>query len=99
MLDHPLSQPSPLLLAAAFRSGVLPERRDPERRDNAARLRLVQRIRSEFTEMAGLRLTCAQSARLFGVPEAVAVRVFAGLVQDGTLWKGPDERYGVRAGH
>ena len=68
----------------------------PDRRNVDSRVRLVRRILAEFAEMAGLRLTTAQSARLFGISETVAVRVLAVLAREGVLWRGPDGRYGVR---
>jgi hypothetical protein len=48
--------------------------------------------------MPCMRLTDAQSARLFGLSTAVCARVLAALVREGTLWRGPDRRFAVR-GH
>jgi hypothetical protein len=42
---------------------------------------LVDRIRSEFIEMPGLRLTPAQAAKLWGVDDASCHRVIATLVR------------------
>jgi hypothetical protein len=41
---------------------------------------LVDRVRSEFIEMPGLRLTPAQAARLWGMDDASCARVIATLV-------------------
>jgi hypothetical protein len=66
-----------------------------DRRDRDARTQLLNRVRAEFREMPGLRLTCRQAQRLFGIPGDVCERVFAALVEDGTLTCGPDARYAV----
>lgn len=68
-----------------------------ERRHAASRLQLQQRIRAEFQEMPCLRLTCGQAQRLFGMQPDVCERVLAALVREGTLTRGADARYGVRA--
>lgn len=47
--------------------------------------RLIFRIRREFEEMPGLRLTLAQAARLFGTPAESCGRVLARLESDGVL--------------
>jgi len=41
---------------------------------------LVERVRSEFLEMPGLRLTPAQAARLWNVDAATCQRVISTLV-------------------
>jgi hypothetical protein len=46
---------------------------------------LVERIRSEFIEMPGLRLTPAQAARLWGMDDASCHRVIATLVRTAFL--------------
>jgi hypothetical protein len=43
------------------------------------------RIRSEYREMPGLRLTVRQAARLFGVEPATCERMLNALVVDGEL--------------
>jgi hypothetical protein len=45
------------------------------------------RIRSEYQEMPGLRLTLPQAARLFGLEPASCERMLNALVVDGELWK------------
>jgi hypothetical protein len=96
MFDYSLSHSRGVLASGASTGLTLTP---PDRRDVDSRMRLTRRIRAEFAEMAGLRLTTGQSARLFGISETVAVRVLAALVRDGLLWRGPDGRYGVRPSH
>lgn len=47
---------------------------------------LPARIRAEYDEMPGMRLTAAQAARLFNVEPVSCARVLDGLVTDGVLW-------------
>ena len=61
-----------------------------ERRNHDSRERLLRRIRERFREMPCMRLTDAQSARLFGLSQAVCGRILATLVNEGTLWIGLD---------
>jgi hypothetical protein len=68
-----------------------------DRRNGHSRAQLLNRVRAEFREMPCLRLTCRQAQRLFGIRPDVCERVFATLVEEGTLTCGPDARYGVRA--
>jgi Fic family protein len=42
---------------------------------------LLRRICGEFLEMPGLRLTCAQAQRLFGLSEVTCRRVLEALVE------------------
>jgi hypothetical protein len=46
---------------------------------------LVERVRSEFIEMPGLRLTPAQAARLWGMDDASCHRVISALVRSAFL--------------
>jgi hypothetical protein len=46
---------------------------------------LVERVRSEFNEMPGLRLTPAQAARLWGMDDSSCQRVISALVQSAFL--------------
>jgi len=46
---------------------------------------LVQRVRSEFNEMPGLRLTPAQAARLLGLDQGSCERVINVLVRSSFL--------------
>ena len=68
-----------------------------ERRDVVVRAQLVRRVRGEFAEMPGLRLTCAQACRLFALRRDICERVFAALVDDGTLSRDADGRFVVQA--
>ena len=66
-----------------------------ERRDPAARERLVQRVLSEFREMPCLRLTAAQAQRLFGLREDICMRLVNELIRDGVLRRDDEGRYAV----
>lgn len=68
----------------------------PDRRKGESREQLLRRVRAEFAEMPCLRLTCGQAQRLFALRRDVCERVLATLVDEGTLTRGCDERYGVR---
>jgi hypothetical protein len=46
---------------------------------------LVERVRSEFIEMPGLRLTPSQAARLWGMDDALCQRVISALVRSAFL--------------
>ncbi|MGH9313956.1 MAG: hypothetical protein ACRD1S_12270 [Vicinamibacterales bacterium] len=64
--------------------------------DEKGLLPLAVRVRSEYLEMPGLRLTTAQAGRLLGLDSAVCARLFAHLVSSGFLRIGRDGHY-VRA--
>ncbi len=51
---------------------------------------LLQRVRSEFNEMPGLRLTPAQAARLLGLDQPACQRVINTLVGMEFLRQAPD---------
>ena len=51
---------------------------------------LVRRVRSEFNEMPGLRLTPEQAARLLGLDSSSCQRVINALVQSDFLRWTPD---------
>jgi len=55
--------------------------------------KLVQRIREEFEEAAGLRVTVAEAARFFGLDIEVCSKVLSELHQAGFLAKSGDGRY------
>jgi hypothetical protein len=57
---------------------------------------LLHRIRSEFNEMPGLRLTPAQAARLWGMERHTSERILDGLALAGFLLKNKEGAY-VRA--
>lgn len=44
------------------------------------------RIRAEYLEMPGLRLTVSQAARLFNLEPAYCARLLDALVKAGALW-------------
>lgn len=68
--------------------------RQPDRRDGEARSRLLERIRSEFSEMPGLRLTSDQATRLWSMPADVCERIFSDLERTGFLRRLSDGAYG-----
>jgi hypothetical protein len=47
---------------------------------------IVSRIRSEYDDMRGMRLTLPQAARLFGLDMTRCARVLDTLVTNGVLW-------------
>lgn len=58
--------------------------------DHTADAPLLRRIRSEFLEMPGLRLTLWQASRLWGVDAETCQRVVALLTAEGFLRRTPD---------
>ena len=71
----------PLGERAAHESGITP---------------LLHRVRSEFLEMPGLRLTPAQAARLWALDPSTALRILEGLTAAGFLSRNREGAY-VRA--
>lgn len=69
-------------------------RRDEERRNRPSRVRLCQRIRAEFSEMPGLRLTREQAGRLWSMPLDVCERILGELERDGFLQRLSDGSFG-----
>lgn len=59
---------------------------------------LHARIRAEYHEMPGMRLTLAQAARLFNLEPARCARVLHTLVSDGALWTNGREFASSNAG-
>ena len=53
----------------------------------------IERIRSEFLEMPGLRLTADQIHRLCGVDRAACADILDSLVRDRFLRANPDGTY------
>lgn len=53
---------------------------------------LLHRVRAEFQEVPGLRLTVAQAQRLWGLDRATCEAVLARLTQSRVLTLGPDGR-------
>ncbi len=56
------------------------------------------RIRAEYHEMPGMRLTLAQAARLFDLEAACCARVLKDLVAAGALWTNGREFLGPNVG-
>jgi hypothetical protein len=67
-----------------------------ERRDSSSRQTLVHRVRAEFDEMRGLRLSLPQAGRLFGLREDVCVRILNTLEDEGFLKRTTSGLYGRR---
>jgi len=55
---------------------------------------LLCRVRREFEEMRGLRITLPQAKRLFGLREDICVRILGTLIDDGALARRSDCCYG-----
>ncbi|HEY7169686.1 MAG TPA: hypothetical protein VH417_02505 [Vicinamibacterales bacterium] len=58
--------------------------------------RLVERIRAEYRAMPGLKITCAQAARLWSAPEAACAAALDLLVAERFLWRAPSGCYLAR---
>jgi len=54
---------------------------------------LIDRVRGEFLEMPGLRLTFQQARRLWGLDEETCACLLEALVVSGFLVHGDDEQY------
>jgi hypothetical protein len=65
--------------------------------DGIVDARLAQRVRGEFTEMPGMRLTIAQAARLFGLTIVIAEAVLDELSQASFLGRSGDGKYALAA--
>jgi hypothetical protein len=61
--------------------------------DNAT----LERIRAEYLEMEGLRLTVAQAQRLFGMERTLCETVLEALVQEASLSLKSDGTYARRS--
>jgi len=57
---------------------------------------LSRRVRGEYAEMPGLRLTVPQAARLFSLAPDVAELVLDGLREDAVLHLSPEGTYSLR---
>jgi hypothetical protein len=68
----------------------LPEARVAILFDGAEYARALQRIRAEYMEMPGMRLTAPQVQRLAGVNALVCARVLEELVMAGVLRRAVD---------
>jgi DNA-binding IclR family transcriptional regulator len=54
---------------------------------------LLSRVRSEYIEMPGLKLTPWQAAKLWGLEHSTSERLLAALVESGFLWRTRDGLY------
>ena len=59
--------------------------------------KMVQRIREEFDEIPGLRLTAREASCFWAIDEATCELVFAELALQGFLAQGVDDRFQVYA--
>jgi hypothetical protein len=59
---------------------------------------LRERVRGEYLEMPGLRLTVVQAARLFDLELTLCSQVLHTLVTDGMLWTNGREFLGNNVG-
>jgi hypothetical protein len=64
-----------------------------EHRHDEGMTPLLHRIRSEFLEMPGLRLTPAQAARLWAIDRHMSEQLLDGLTMTGFLLKNRDGAY------
>lgn len=71
------------------------DRTDSDRQPAGRRLR--QRIKAEFVEMPGLKITLVQAARLFGVDPPQSAALLQDLVDEGFLRRDARGAY-VRGG-
>lgn len=60
---------------------------------------IARRVRGEFAEMPGLRLTLKQAGRLFGLPPAMCEAVLARLVDERVLLRTPDGAFRLLSQH
>ena len=72
--------------------------RSPRRLSDAMWESMLIRVRAEFEEMPGLRLTLEQARTLLGLPEPAAGWVFERLAKDGFLARHPGGMYLRRQG-
>jgi Fic family protein len=61
-------------------------------------LKLSRRIREEFEEAPGLRVTVREAARFWDLDEATCERVLGHLFATGFLSRGSDRRYQQSSG-
>lgn len=60
---------------------------------------IVRRVRGEFVEMPGLRLTLKQAGRLFGLPPTLCEAVLGRLVDERVLLRTPDGAFRLLSQH
>lgn len=78
---------APTALKPAFQHAL------PDRRNHAGREQLLCRVRAEFEELGGLKLTLPQAQRLFDLREDICRRVLDTLVEAGLLCTTADSLY------
>ena len=58
-----------------------------------SRQQILRRICGEYLEMPGLRLTCKQAQRLWGIDEQTCVQILESLTRDRFLYLSDDGTY------
>ena len=58
-----------------------------------SRQQILRRICGEYLEMPGLRLTCKQAQRLWGIDEQTCVQILESLAQEKFLYRSDDGNY------
>jgi len=58
-----------------------------------SRQQILRRICGEYLEMPGLRLTCKQAQRLWGIDEQTCVQILESLAQEKFLYRSDDGIY------
>jgi hypothetical protein len=74
--------------------GLVAEAPLPNGRFDESMTGLLHRVRSEFLEMPGLRLTPAQAARLWALDRLTSQRILDGLTLAGFLFRNGNGAYG-----
>ena len=64
---------------------------NPERRNPRTREELLARIRGEFVDMPGLRLTRLQASKLWSLRPDICDRILEFLERDGLLRRADDD--------
>lgn len=90
-VDHVVALAPPPTSAVRYQAYL-----GPERRNLAMREQLIQRVRNEFEEMPGLRLTLGQARLLFDLDADCCERVLSALLQTGFLTRTRNEQFGRR---
>ena len=87
MTDTPLRFHPSALKPSYIRDIKTAEVARMEHRDDEGIMPVLHRVKSEFLEMPGLRLTPAQAARLWGMDRHTSERILDGLAMAGFLLK------------
>jgi len=69
------------------------EQRSPQRLSDELWRTTLIRVRGEFEEMPGLRLTREEAKALLGLQDSASIGVLDRLAQEGFLWRSPQGEY------